>query len=87
MIQSGEDFGFALKPRQAFRIGRHGLRQDFDRDLTFQTGIAGPVDFAHSARAERVDDFIRAEAGTWGQGHTAVDYTGGPQRSQPLNQR
>ena len=36
-VQGGEDLGFTLEPREAFRIAAIVCGQDFDRDLTLQT--------------------------------------------------
>ena len=68
MIEFGEDFGFALEPREAFRVPRHRRGQDFDRDAAFQIRVGGLVHLAHATHADLGDDFIGAEASTWSQG-------------------
>jgi hypothetical protein len=35
----------------------------------------GPVDFAHAARAQRADDFVRTDARARLQCHECLDYT------------
>ena len=52
MIQRGEDFGFALEPREAFGIGGERLGQDLDRDVALQVGVAGAIHLAHAAGAD-----------------------------------
>ena len=52
MVQRGEDFGFALEPREALGIRREALRQDLDRDLAFQLRVGGAIHLAHAAGAE-----------------------------------
>ena len=43
VIQRGEDLGFALKARQAIRIRREEIRQDFQGDVAVEVPIAGAV--------------------------------------------
>ena len=69
MIQRGEHFRLTLEARQAVRVSRQSRRQHFERHLSFQLGVSRSIHFAHSAGAEKTDDFIRAEtrAGCQGQ--------------------
>ena len=62
MVQRGEHFGFALEARQPLGIGGDGRRQDLDGDVALQLGVAGAIDLAHAANAERRDDFVGTEA-------------------------
>jgi hypothetical protein len=39
MIQGGQYFGFALESSKPFWIARHGIGQNFDRNLAIQLGI------------------------------------------------
>jgi len=70
MIQRGEDFRFALKPRKPIGVGRERRRQNLHHDLAFQLRIGRAVHLAHAAGADGGDDFVRAEAraGSEGQG-------------------
>jgi hypothetical protein len=49
-------------------VGNLGPK-DFDGDAAIEPCIACLVDFAHPARAERRDDFVRPEAGAGDEGH------------------
>ena len=43
MIQRREDFGFALKTREAIGIGRDRRRKNLERDLALQLRVGGPI--------------------------------------------
>jgi hypothetical protein len=43
-------------------VGGELLRQDLDRHLAAEAGVARPPDLAHAAGAERADDLVAAEA-------------------------
>jgi hypothetical protein len=77
MIQRGEYFRFALKARESVVIGRQCRGQDLDRDLALQLCVCRPVDLPHPASTDLSSDFVDAEAGAWGKGQSALDYTGG----------
>jgi hypothetical protein len=48
-------------------VGRGRSAKDFDGDIAAESRIAGAIDFAHPAGAERRDDFVGAEARPWCQ--------------------
>ena len=54
---------FALEPLTDDWIGGQRRGQDLDRDGAIEPRVAGRVDFAHTAGAERAGDLVRAEAG------------------------
>ena len=53
MIELRDRARFAIEPLAELRIGGEQVRQDLDRDDAIEAGIAGFVDLAHAARAER----------------------------------
>jgi hypothetical protein len=59
---------FALEPRASFRVGG-GARQQFDRNQAVQSRVAGAVDLAHAARAQRSEDFVRTESSAGSKRH------------------
>ena len=61
MTQGGQEFGFALEPGQAIRIGGEGFRQDLDRDIALQTRVACLVHLAHSPCADGGEDVVWAD--------------------------
>ena len=78
MIQRGEHLGFALEPCQAVGVVRERLRQDLDRDVTIQLGVACAVDLTHSTLADRGDDFVDAEARAGAEWQVYASIRGGP---------
>ena len=61
MVQRGGGAGFLLEPIDTGPIGRDLRPDDLDRDVTAEPRVAGAINFAHPARAERLDDFVGAE--------------------------
>src|SRR5215470_2545267 len=55
-----QNIGFTLEPDHAFGIFGEGFGQDFQRHIAPQPCVAGQVDLAHSAGAQRRSNFIRA---------------------------
>ena len=53
------------------RVLGEALGQHLDRDLAMQARVAGAIDLAHPARAQRSDDLVLSETGTGGEGHGA----------------
>ena len=45
MVQRGQDFGFALEPRQPVRIIRESLRQHLERHVPVELGVSRPIHF------------------------------------------
>jgi len=58
VVQRHEQFGFALKSREAFRVGGNRGRQHLERHRPLQIRIGGPMDFAHPAGTKRITDAI-----------------------------
>jgi hypothetical protein len=69
VIERGSSVGFALKTVLKGRIIGRVFREDFDRDVAAEAGIVRSINLPHPARAEGGEYFVRAEAGTWGDGH------------------
>jgi hypothetical protein len=69
VIECGDGHRLAAEAFARVRVRRHRGRQQLDRDLTIETGIAGAVDHAHSALADAAKDFVRADAGAWSEDH------------------
>ena len=68
MIQGGEHLRFAPKARDAFRVVHNRIGQDLERDLASERHVTRAVDLAHSAFAQRRDDFIRPDPESPGSG-------------------
>jgi hypothetical protein len=58
----GEDTRFALEARESVRIGGECAWQELDRDVAFQLGVTGAVDFAHAAGANEREKLIGPDA-------------------------
>ena len=60
---------FLLEAAEPISIRGEERRQDLDGDVASEARVTGAKYLAHAARADRRDDFERAQAGTGGQGH------------------
>jgi hypothetical protein len=69
VIELGENLRLALESREAVGVVGDRGWEHFDRDVATKTGIAGPINFAHAARAQRREDFVVPEARPGGQWH------------------
>ena len=69
MVEGGNRPRLAFKPFPEVRVRRDIRRQDFDRDAAIQACVARFVDFAHAARTDERDDFVRAETSAGSKGH------------------
>ena len=69
MVERRDRAGLALEACPQIGIAANVTRQDLDRDRTVQPRVAGFVDLAHPAGAERADDFIRTEPCARVEGH------------------
>ena len=69
MIEGREDVRFAGEPSQPVRILSESSRKHFQRDVTLEFGIAGPIHFTHPTGAQRRDDLVRPEPGTGSKRH------------------
>ena len=65
------DWRLLCEAMQAFGIGRETGWEDFDGDIAAQPRVAGAIDFTHPARAERRENFVRAQAGAGRKRHWA----------------
>src|SRR5262249_32091717 len=70
MIQLRDDARLTVEPLAELRIAGERLREDLDRDSAVEARVARLVHLPHAARAERREDFVRAEAAAGGEGHT-----------------
>ena len=66
-LREGEHFRFSLKPREPLGVGGDRVTQNLDGDRPLEVGVLGPIDLAHTARAELAGDFIGTETGAGGQ--------------------
>ena len=63
MVQRSQDLRLALKASQTLRVVRKVRRQDFERDLPPELGIAGAIDLAHKPRRPEARQLRRARSG------------------------
>ena len=64
VVEGSEHPRLALDAGQPLGVPRELGRQDLDRDLATEPGVARTVDFAHAARSERREDLERPDTGT-----------------------
>ena len=69
MIEGGQHFRFALEPCKSLGISGERVRQDLQRNVALQPGVARAIDLAHAAGADGADDFVGTESGTRSKGH------------------
>src|SRR5437667_11834414 len=79
MIERRERLRFTREPGQAIGIAGERLGQDFHGDVAIERRIARAIDLAHTAGADRGEDFVRTEARAGAQAHRFV--TGAMRRS------
>ena len=77
-IEDGEDVRMGqrrdrprltLEASESVGIGRHSRGQDLDRDVAVQLRVMSLEHLAHAAGADRRDDLVRTENGSWDQCH------------------
>ena len=61
VIEGGGRPGFLLESRDAVRVRRHDRRQDLDRDFAMQARVVRPIDLAHAAFAQFIEDAVWTE--------------------------
>ena len=69
MIERGDGAGFAFEAAAKIS-GSTVFAQDFDGDIAVEAGVAGAIDFAHAADAERGLDLVGAELRVRGKRHS-----------------
>ena len=74
MVQRRDRPRFMFESAQAIRVIGHRRGENLDGDVAIETRIAGAVDFAHPARPEQRDDFVRAEPRTGSESQVAGLY-------------
>src|SRR5262249_10573441 len=57
------------EPGEPLGVPRHRIGKHLDRDLAMQLRVFRPVDLAHPSRAERRENFVRAEFRPGGECH------------------
>ena len=62
MVQGGHGPRFLFEAAEPVGIGGDVEGDDLDRHIPAQAGVAGPVDLAHPARADRREDLVGAES-------------------------
>jgi hypothetical protein len=67
--ESRDGTRLAMKTRHRVGIGRQPFWQDLDRDIAAESGIPRSIHCTHATGAEGGDNFIRAEARSWGKCH------------------
>src|SRR5688572_241249 len=75
MAQGREQPRLALEASQAFRVVSDRFGQDLDCHFAAERAVERAVHLAHTAGAQRSDDFVRADTGPGGERHeTFRDY-------------
>ena len=61
MIERRENLGFAFEPREAIGIQFKGARQDLERDIAIQLGVARAKYLTHAAFAQAAENSVRSD--------------------------
>src|SRR5208283_4359622 len=69
MVERRDRARFLLKTAQAVGVFGQSLGQNLDGDVAAESGVARAVHFAHPARSERRNNFVRTELRARGQSH------------------
>ena len=69
VAQGGKHLCFVSKTRQAIVIAREDLWKNLESNVAIEFGVAGAIDLAHSASAERCHHFERADQIAWCKSH------------------
>jgi hypothetical protein len=69
VIELREEASLAFETNETFLVLQELLGKDFDSNVSSAFGVAGSIDFSHSTRTDRLDDFVLAELGSRGEGH------------------
>src|SRR5437764_13331973 len=62
----------AVEALAQLRVGGEHIGQDLDGDDAIEPRVAGAIDFAHAAGAERCEDLVGSEACAERQAHSAA---------------
>jgi hypothetical protein len=65
MAQLRDRFGFAVESRAEGFVPGQIRGQDLDGHRALEAGVAGLVDLAHAALAQRRDDLVRTQPRAW----------------------
>ena len=63
IVQRGNDARLLLEALARFGIGGECAGQNLDGHRAIEPGVAGAIDLAHAARADRRDDLVGSEPG------------------------
>ena len=72
MVQRRGGARLLLEALAALGVGRELRREDLDRDVAAEAGVAGAIDLSHPARADRREDLEGPELGAGGECHSCV---------------
>ncbi len=71
-VREGRDgAGLPVEPGAGDAVGGQAVREDLDRDVALQPGVAGFPDLAHPSRTERRENLVRTESVACVQCHVA----------------
>ena len=73
MVQGSGGAGFLGETLQAVLVSGERGGQNLDGDGAVEAGVAGAIDFAHSAGSDGRKDFVGTETASSGEGHKRLD--------------
>jgi hypothetical protein len=69
VTQGGEQPRLTLEAGETFRMLGDFSRQHFDCNFPTERAVQGPIDLAHPAGAQQIDDFVRSQIRPAGKSH------------------
>jgi hypothetical protein len=70
VVQRCDGSGLAGEALEAHRVARDLGMEHLQGDVPAESRVVGAIDFAHAARAELSEHFVRADPGPGRQGHS-----------------
>jgi hypothetical protein len=74
VVEVPGDAGFLFESPRPVGVARNGCAQHFDRDLALKLRIAGAIDVAHAASAQRAENLEPTESVTHRDAHGCEEY-------------
>ena len=74
VIERADRARLLLEAAEAIAVGRERRRQHLDGDVPAEACVARAVDFAHAARPDRGQDFVRTHASAGRHRHRCISY-------------
>ena len=69
VVQRREKSRFPLETSEPFRIAGEGIRQNLDRHVATELGVAGAIHLAHGSGSDETAELVETEPRSWCERH------------------